>query len=309
MTKMAWDETQKIWMNGELVDWDQANIHVLSHVVHYGSSVFEGIRAYHNDNGTAVFRLKEHVKRLFDSARIYRMTPDYSEEEFANGILDTVRANELESCYIRPIIFRGLGELGVSPLSSPIESVIAAWEWGAYLGPEALEKGVSVGVSSWRCLAPDTMPSMAKAGSNYMNSQLVKLESIANGYDEGIRLDYQGLVSEGSGENIFLVDDGKIYTPTLSSSLLRGITRDTLITIAKDLGYQVIEQGIPREMLYCVDEVFFSGTAAELTPISSIDKITIGEGKRGPVAKELQEALFDIVEGRAEDKHDWLTYI
>lgn len=306
---MAWDETQKIWMNGELVDWEQANIHVLSHVVHYGSSVFEGIRAYHNDNGTAVFRLKEHVKRLFDSARIYRMTPDYSEEEFANGILDTVRANELESCYIRPIIFRGLGELGVSPLSSPIESVIAAWEWGAYLGPEALEKGVSVGVSSWRCLAPDTMPSMAKAGSNYMNSQLVKLESIANGYDEGIRLDYQGLVSEGSGENIFLVDDGKIYTPALSSSLLRGITRDTLITIAKDLGYEVIEQGIPREMLYCVDEVFFSGTAAELTPISSIDKITIGEGKRGPVAKELQEALFDIVEGRAEDKHDWLTYI
>ena len=306
---MAWDETQKIWTNGELVDWNEVNIHVLSHVVHYGSSVFEGIRAYHNDNGTAVFRLKEHVKRLFDSARIYRMTPDYSEEEFANGILDTVRVNELESCYIRPIIFRGLGELGVSPLSSPIESVIAAWEWGAYLGPEALEKGVSVGVSSWRCLAPDTMPSMAKAGSNYMNSQLVKLESIANGYDEGIRLDYQGLVSEGSGENIFLVDDGKIYTPTLSSSLLRGITRDTLITIAKDLGYEVIEQGIPREMLYCVDEVFFSGTAAELTPISSIDKITIGEGKRGPVATELQNALFDIIEGRAEDKYDWLTYI
>ena len=306
---MAWDETQKIWMNGELVNWDQANIHVLSHVVHYGSSVFEGIRAYHNDKGTAVFRLKEHVKRLFDSARIYRMIPDFSEEDVANGILETIRTNELESCYIRPIIFRGLGELGVSPLSSPIETVIAAWEWGAYLGPEALEKGVSVGVSSWRCLAPDTMPSMAKAGSNYMNSQLVKLESIANGYDEGIRLDYNGLVSEGSGENIFLVDDGKIYTPPLSSSLLRGITRNTLITIAKDLGYEVIEQGIPREMLYTVDEVFFSGTAAELTPISSIDKITIGEGKRGPVATDLQNALFDIIEGKTEDKYDWLTYI
>lgn len=306
---MAWDETQKIWMNGELVDWDQANIHVLSHVVHYGSSVFEGIRAYHNDKGTAVFRLKEHVKRLFDSARIYRMIPDFSEEDVANGILETIRTNELESCYIRPIIFRGLGELGVSPLSSPIETVIAAWEWGAYLGPEALEKGVSVGVSSWRCLAPDTMPSMAKAGSNYMNSQLVKLESIANGYDEGIRLDYNGLVSEGSGENIFLVDDGKIYTPPLSSSLLKGITRNTLITIAKDLGYEVIEQGIPREMLYTVDEVFFSGTAAELTPISSIDKITIGEGKRGPVATDLQNALFDIIEGKTEDKYDWLTYI
>ena len=306
---MAWDETQKIWMNGELVDWNQANIHVLSHVVHYGTSVFEGIRAYHNDNGTAVFRLKEHVKRLFDSAKIYRMTPSYTEEEVCNAILDTVRTNELESCYIRPIIFRGLGELGVNPLDCPIETVVAAWEWGAYLGPEALEKGVSVGVSSWRCFAPDTMPSMAKAGSNYMNSQLVKMESIANGYDEGIRLDYQGLVSEGSGENIFLVDEGKIYTPPLSSSLLKGITRDTLITLAKDIGYEVIEEGIPRERLYTVDEVFFSGTAAELTPISSIDKIPVGEGKRGPVAKELQEALFDIIECRAEDKHDWLTYI
>ncbi len=306
---MAWDETQKIWMNGELVDWNQAKLHVLSHVVHYGTSVFEGIRAYHNDNGTAVFRLKEHVKRLFDSAKIYRMEPSYSHEEIFNGILDTVRVNELESCYIRPIIYRGLGELGVNPLNCPIETVIAAWEWGAYLGPEALEKGVSVGVSSWRCMAPDTMPSMAKAGSNYMNSQLVKMESIANGYDEGIRLDYQGLVSEGSGENIFLVDDGKIYTPTLSSSILKGITRDTLITIAKDLGYEVIEQGIPREMLYTVDEVFFSGTAAELTPISSIDKITVGEGKRGPVAKELQTTLFDIIEGKIEDKYNWLTYI
>jgi branched-chain amino acid aminotransferase len=306
---MAWDESGKIWFNGELVDWKDANIHVLSHVVHYGSSVFEGIRCYHNATGSAVFRLTEHVERLFDSGRIYRMDIPFTPEEICQAILETIKANSLEECYIRPVVFRGQGELGVNPLNSPLETVIAVWEWGSYLGQEALEQGVDVGVSTWRRMAPDTLPNMAKAGANYMNSQLVKMEALENGYDEGIMLDYQGLVSEGSGENIFIIKDGEIYTPPMSSSLLRGITRDSVIKIGKEMDLVVREEGIPREMLYMADELFFTGTAAEITPIRSVDKITIGSGKRGPITEKLQKSFFDILECKSDDRFGWLTYL
>ncbi len=306
---MAFDEAGKIWFNGKIVDWKDANIHVLSHVVHYGSSVFEGIRCYSTPRGPAVFRLKEHVKRLFNSAKIYRMDIDYSPEEFSQAVLDTIKINELEECYIRPVIFRGYGQLGVYPLKTPLECVIAVWGWGKYLGEEALEKGVDVGVSSWRRMAPDTMPNMAKAGSNYMNSQLAKMESIFNGYDEAIMLDYQGMVSEGSGENVFLVMDGVLHTPPAASSLLPGITRNSIIELARDLDLEIREEQIPREMLYLADEVFLTGTAAEVTPIRSIDKISIGTGKKGEVTEKLQKTFFDVVEGGVDDKYGWLTFV
>lgn len=306
---MAWDESGKIWFNGELVDWDDAKMHVLSHVVHYGSSVFEGIRCYRNKNGSAVFRLEEHIERLFDSGRIYRMEIPFSQEEICKAVLDTIKTNNLEECYIRPVVFRGYGELGVNPLKNPLEVVIAAWEWGSYLGQEALELGVDVGVSTWRRMAPDTLPNMAKAGANYMNSQLVKMEALENGYDEGIMLDYQGMVSEGSGENIFIIKDEVIYTPSMSSSLLKGITRDSIIKLAKSMDLDVREEQIPREMLYMADEIFFTGTAAEVTPIRSVDKITIGNGKRGPISEKLQKSFFEILKGEVDDEFGWLTYL
>ncbi len=306
---MAWDETGKIWFNGELVDWSDAKMHVLSHVVHYGSSVFEGIRCYQNKNGSAVFRLEEHVERLFDSGRIYRMEIPFSQEEICKAILETIETNQLEECYIRPVVFRGYGELGVNPLKNPLEVVIAAWEWGSYLGQEALELGVDVGVSTWRRMAPDTLPNMAKAGANYMNSQLVKMEALENGYDEGIMLDYQGMVSEGSGENIFIIKDDIIYTPSMSSSLLKGITRDSIIKLAKFMDLDVREEQIPREMLYMADEIFFTGTAAEVTPIRSVDKIRIGNGKRGPITEKLQKSFFKILKGKVNDEFNWLTYL
>ncbi|MBR3140179.1 MAG: branched-chain amino acid transaminase [Methanobrevibacter sp.] len=307
---MAWDDTaSKIWIDGNMVDWKDAKIHVLSHVVHYGTSVFEGIRAYKNENGVAVFRLKEHVQRLFDSAKVYKIEIPYTNEEIENAILDVVRENELDGCYIRPIVFRGYGELGVNPLNCPVNVVIAAWEWGSYLGEEGMANGVDIGVSSWRKPAPDTFPTLAKCGANYMNSQLAKIEAIENGFDEAIMLDYQGHVSEGSGENIFLVEGEKLFTPSMASSNLKGITRDSIMTLANDLGYEVVEETISRERLYFADEVFFTGTAAEVTPIRSIDRKTIGIGKRGPIAEKLQRTFFDIVEAKIEDKHGWLTYI
>lgn len=306
---MAWDESGKIWFNGELVDWDDAKMHVLSHVVHYGSSVFEGIRCYRNKNGSAVFRLEEHIERLFDSGRIYRMEIPFSQEEICKAVLDTIETNNLEECYIRPVVFRGYGELGVNPLKNPLEVVIAAWEWGSYLGQEALELGVDVGVSTWRRMAPDTLPNMAKAGANYMNSQLVKMEALENGYDEGIMLDYQGMVSEGSGENIFIIKEDIIYTPSMSSSLLKGITRDSIIKLAKSMDLDVREEQIPREMLYMADEIFFTGTAAEVTPVRSVDKITIGTGKRGPITEKLQKDFFKILKGEVNDEFGWLTYL
>ena len=307
---MAWDDKEtKIWMDGEFVEWKDANISVLSHVVHYGTSVFEGIRAYENENGVAVFRLKEHVQRLFDSAKVYKIEIPYTNEEIENAILDVVRENDLNGCYIRPIVFRGYGELGVNPLNCPVNVVIAAWEWGSYLGEEGMANGVDIGVSSWRKPAPDTFPTLAKCGANYMNSQLAKIEAIENGFDEAIMLDYEGHVSEGSGENIFLVEGEKLYTPSMASSNLKGITRDSIMTLANDLGYEVVEETISRERLYFADEVFFTGTAAEVTPIRSIDRKTIGIGKRGPIAEKLQKTFFDIVEAKIDDKYGWLTYI
>ena len=307
---MAWDDTaSKIWFDGNMVDWKDANIHVLSHVVHYGTSVFEGIRAYKNENGVGVFRLKEHVQRLFDSAKIYKIEIPFTQEEIEEAILETVRVNELDGCYIRPIVFKGYGELGVDPSNCPVNVVIAAWEWGSYLGEEGMANGVDIGVSSWREPAPDTFPALAKCGANYMNSQLAKLEAIDNGYDEAIMLDYEGHVSEGSGENIFLVEGEKLFTPSMSSSNLKGITRDSVMTIARDLGYEVVEEVISRERLYAADEVFFTGTAAEVTPIRSIDHRTIGIGKRGPISEKIQTAFFDIVEAKSEDKYNWLSYI
>ena len=307
---MAWDDKEtKVWMDGEFVEWKDANISVLSHVVHYGTSVFEGIRAYENENGVAVFRLKEHVQRLFDSAKIYKIDIPFTQEGVEEAILETLRVNDLGACYIRPIVFRGYGELGVNPLGCPVNVVIAAWEWGSYLGEEGMANGVDIGVSSWRKPAPDTFPTLAKCGANYMNSQLAKLEAIDNGFDEAIMLDYEGHVSEGSGENIFLVEGEKLYTPTLGASNLKGITRDSIMTVARDLGYEVVEETISRERLYFADEVFFTGTAAEVTPIRSIDHRTIGIGKRGPISEKIQSTFFDIVEAKVEDKYGWLTYI
>jgi len=306
---MAFDESGKIWFNGEFVDWMDANVHVLSHVIHYGSSVFEGMRCYNTSKGSAVFRLEEHVKRLFNSAKIYRMNVDYSMEEFSQAIIDTIKVNGLKECYIRPIIFRGYNELGIHPVNNPLDSVIAVWSWGEYLGEEALDKGVDVGVSTWRRMAPDTLPNMAKAGANYMNSQLAKMESVLNGYHEAIMLDYQGLVSEGSGENVFLVNDGVLFTPPTSTSILPGITRNSVITLATDLGIEVKEEQITREMLYIVDEVFLTGTAAEITPVRSIDKIIVGEGVKGEITKKLQDNFFDVINGAIPDDHKWLTFV
>ncbi len=302
-------KAEKIWFNGEMVNWDDAKIHVLSHVVHYGSSVFEGMRCYDTAVGPACFRLADHVNRLYDSAKIYRMPIPYTKEEMAEAILETIRVNKLKACYVRPIAFRGYGELGVDPMPCPVDVVVAVWEWGTYLGPEALEKGVSVRFSSWSRLAPNTMPSLAKAGANYMNFQLIRMEAQADGYSEGIALDTQGYVSEGGGENVFMVRNGKIYTPDTGSSILPGITRHSVIVLARDLGYSVTQRPIPRESLYIADEVFFTGSAAEVSPISHIDNIEIGDGKRGPITKALQEAFFAITTGEAEDRHGWLTFV
>lgn len=299
--------TDKIWHNGRFINWDEAKIHVLSHVVSYGSSVFEGIRCYQTTNGPAVFRAKEHAQRLIDSARIYRMKFDFTVEQLTEAFIEIVRVNKLQSCYIRPIVLRGYGDVGVLPKRVPIEVYIACWEWGKYLGPEALENGVDVCVSSWTRMAPNTLPPLSKAGGNYLNSQLVRMEADMNGYAEGIALDSQGLVSEGSGENIFVVRDGKVLTPPLASSILAGITRDSVMKLAAKLNIPIVESLIPREMLYLADEIFFTGTAAEVTPVRSVDKIVIGSGKRGPVTEKLQKAFFGIVEGTAKDEFGWLT--
>ena len=302
--------TEKIWHNGRMIGWDEAKIHVLSHVVSYGSSVFEGIRCYDTEHGPAIFRLKEHVRRLVDSARIYRMdTFKFSHEELAKAMVDLVQVNGLRSCYIRPIAMRGYGALGVNGMKNPVDVYIACWEWGKYLGEEAMNSGVDVCISSWTRMAPNTLPALSKAGANYMNSQLINMEAVANGYAEGIALDASGYISEGAGENVFVVRDGKIVTPPLGASVLPGITRDTVVTIAKDLGIPVVETIIPREMLYIADEVFFSGTAAEVTPVRSVDRIPIGKGSRGPITERIQKEFFALVEGRAEDRHGWLSRV
>jgi branched-chain amino acid aminotransferase len=299
--------TEKIWHNGKFIAWDDAKLHVLSHVVSYGSSVFEGARCYETKRGPAIFRGPEHARRLRDSAKICRMEIPYTVEELCAAMADTIRINNLQSCYVRPIALRGYGEMGVMPKANPVETYIAAWEWGKYLGEEALAQGVDVCVSSWTRIAPNTLPALAKAGGNYMNSQLIRMEAAENGYAEGIALDNNGFISEGSGENIFVVRDGKLHTPPLGASVLPGITRDSVIEIARSLSIPIVETLIPREMLYIADEVFFCGTAAEVTPIRSVDRIQVGPGHRGPVTERIQKRYFDIVSGEAQDEFGWLA--
>ncbi|MBM3794740.1 MAG: branched-chain amino acid transaminase [Acidobacteria bacterium] len=299
--------TEKIWHNGKLIRWEDARIHVLSHVVSYGSSVFEGIRCYETPAGPAIFRLREHVRRLVDSAKIYRIDTGFSLDQLSQAMIDVVAVNKMKSCYIRPIVLRGYGDIGVMPRNNPIETYIACWEWGKYLGADALAQGVDVCVSSWNRNAPNTMPTLSKAGGNYLSSQLIRMEADINGYAEGIALDTAGVVSEGSGENIFVIREGKIYTPPLSASVLGGITRDTLVTLAREAGIEVVETNILREMLYIADEIFFTGTAAEVTPVRSVDKVKVGSGSRGPVTEKLQSEFFGIVNGTARDRFGWLT--
>jgi branched-chain amino acid aminotransferase len=304
---MPLPKSEFIWFNGEFVAWDEAKIHVLSHVLHYGSSVFEGIRAYQTPKGPAVLGLEPHVDRMFKSCKIISMPLPYTKAELSAAIVETVKRNKHQACYIRPLAFRGYDSLGVNPTACPVDVIIATWEWGAYLGPEAIEKGVDVGVSSWRRMAPDTHPAMAKAGGNYINSQMVVLEARRHGYAEGIVLDVQGYVSEGSGENIFVVLDGRIYTPPLGQSILSGVTRRFVMTLAKEKGYELVEQPIVREMLYVADEIFFSGTAVEITPVRSVDGQQVGSGSRGPITEAIQSAFFALVSGEVEDRYDWLT--
>ena len=306
---MAFSGSGKVWMNGKLVNWADATIHAASHVIHYGSGVFEGARCYKTPQGPACFRLDAHMRRLYDSAAIYRMEFKVSKEEFTQAVLDTIKANGYDACYIRPLIYRGYNTLGVNPLPCPVDAMILVWEWDAYLGPEALEKGVDVRISSWTRSAPNTFPAMAKSVANYANSSLIKMEAIADGYSEGIALDVNGQLSEGSGQNLFLVRDHVLYTPPLAASVLPGITRDSIVTLAQDLGFTVKEQTLPREMVYVCDEIFFVGTAVEVTPVTSVDRITIGNGKRGPVTTAIQQAFFDCVNGISPDRHGWLTHV
>lgn len=297
-----------IWFNGKLVPFQDATVHVLAHALHYGSSVFEGIRCYDTDRGSGIFRLGEHMRRLVDSAKIHRMEIPYSQEELEQATMETIRESGLAACYIRPLVFRGAGPMGVNPMNNPVETVIAVWEWGTYLGEQALNEGVDVHVASWNRMAPNTHPSLAKAGGNYLNASLVKMDAVLNGYMEGIMLSHDGYVAEGSGENVFVIRDGKIYTAPVGMSILPGITRDAIVTLAVERGYEVIEARIPREALYIADELFFTGTAAEVTPIKSVDKYTIGSGRRGPITEELQSAFFDIVHS-GNDPHGWLSFV
>jgi branched-chain amino acid aminotransferase len=306
---MSFTGTGKIWMNGQIVDWADAKIHVASHVLHYGSAVFEGARCYKTPKGSAFFRLDAHIRRLYDSARIYRMEYHLGRDAFTDAVVQTVQANGLEACYIRPLMYRGYNALGVNPLTCPVDAAILVWEWGAYLGAGALENGVDVCVSSWHRAAPNTFPALAKSAANYANAALIKMEAALLGYSEGIALNTEGHISEGSGQNLFLVRDEVLYTPPISASVLPGITRDSVITLAQDLGFQVKEANLPREMLYIADELFFVGTAAEVTPIRSVDKIQIGAGSRGPVTSAIQQGFFDYINGTVPDRHGWLQAV
>lgn len=288
---MAFSGDGTVWMNGKLVPWKDATVHVATHALHYGTGVFEGIRAYDSKKGTNIFRLDAHMRRLWDSCRIYRMDTGYTLEQLTEAVVETVRVNGFKACYIRPLIYRAYSQLGVNPLPCPVDTAVLVWEWDAYLGDDAVEKGVDVGVSSWTRIAPNTFPALAKATANYANSGLIKMQASLDGYAEGIALDESGLLSEGSGQNLFLVRDKVIYTPSIASSVLQGITRDTVLTLASDLGYTVKEQPLPREFLYLADEAFFCGTAVEITPIRSIDKVVVGAGRRGPITEALQKRL------------------
>ncbi|HDL86425.1 MAG TPA: branched-chain amino acid transaminase [Candidatus Acetothermia bacterium] len=299
--------SENVWLDGKLVPWEQATVHVASHAIHYGSSVFEGIRAYALPSGPTVFRLDAHLERLWNSCKVYRMEIPYSREAIARAIMETIIANNHTSCYIRPVVFRGWETFAVNGLSCPTHVSVITVEIGKYLGPDALENGVDVGVSSWRRMAPDTYPAAAKIGGQYINSQFIAMEAADHGYSEGIALDINGYVSEGSGENVFIVNRGELYTPPLASSILDGITRRCVITLAGELDIPVHAEALPRESLYLADEAFFSGSAAEITPIRSVDGITVGSGKRGPITAKLMDQFFGIVEGKVADRHGWLT--
>ena len=303
------DNHHRIWRDGTFVNWEDATIHVMSHVVHYGSSVFEGIRCYATPDGPSIFRLEDHIRRLIDSAKIYRMPLKHSIDTLVQGCIDTVVENEMPHAYLRPIAVRTGEQMGVNPKDCPLEVFIIPWTWGTYLGAESLASGVDVCVSSWRRPAPSTHPTMAKAGGNYLNSQLSKMEAKLDDYAEGIMLDSFGLVSEGSGENLFVVRDGKLFTAPTSAGILNGITRDSVARIARDLGYEVHEMVMPREMLYIADELFFTGTAAEITPIRSVDRIPIGSGGRGPITQAIQSEYMGIAEGRVPDRYGWRTLV
>src|SRR5688572_6345227 len=305
----AFPGTGKIWMNGTLVDWADAKIHIGSHVVHYGSGVFEGARCYDTPRGPACFRLEAHLNRLFDSAKIYRMEPTYSYTDIRKAVMETIRANAFKACYIRPLVYRGYHTLGVNPFPCPVDTAIMLWEWGTYLGEDALTNGVDVCVSSWSRSAPNTFPTLAKTSANYANSSLIKMQAVADGYSEGIALDTAGYLSEGSGQNLFVVRNNVIYTPPTAASILPGITRDSVITIARDHGFDVREEMLPRELLYICDEAFFVGTAVEITPIKTVDKINVGNGRRGPITEAIQQSFFDVINGRVADKHGWLEFV
>jgi len=303
---MAFPGTGKIWMNGKVVEWKDANIHIASHIVHYGSGVFEGARCYDTLNGPACFRLDTHMRRLLDSARIYRMDPPYDQQTLTDATISLIQTNGFKACYIRPLIYRGYDSLGVDPRACPIDVAIILWEWPAYFTKEAVEEGIDVKIATWARNAPNTTPAMAKSVANYANAQLIKLEAVLEGYAEGIALDTGGNLSEGSGQNVFIVRDGLIFTPPIGNSVLSGITRDSVITIARDMGFEVREQTLPREMLYIADEVFFVGTAVEVTPIRTVDKVKVGRGRRGPVTEAIQQKFFQIVKGEAPDTYGWL---
>jgi branched-chain amino acid aminotransferase len=306
---MAFAGTGKIWMNGKLVEWKDATIHVASHVIHYGSGVFEGARCYDTKKGSAVLKLDAHIKRLLASAKIYRMESPYTAQQLETAVLDTIRANGFKACYIRPLMYRGYNTLGVNPLPNPVEVAVMVWEWGTYLGGDAPETGVDVCISSWNRMAPNTFPSLSKTSGNYANAALIRMEAETNGYSEGIALDTFGYISEGSGENIFVVRDGVLYTPPMSASILPGLTRDMIMQIAEDLGYRVSQENLPRELLYIADEVFFVGTAVEITPVRSVDKIQVGSGRRGPITEAIQRRFVGVVSGDGPDTHNWLTFV
>jgi branched-chain amino acid aminotransferase len=301
--------TDWIWRDGEFVRWDDANVHVLSHSMQYGSAAFEGIRCYDTPRGPAIFRLDAHLQRLITSCRIYRMDIPYSADELTTAICQLVDRNALDACYIRPMVLRGYGASSMVPFESPINVYLPCWPWGAYLGEGALENGVDAGVSSWQRVAPNTLPAIAKIAGNYLSSQLIKMEALANGFQEAIALGTDGMLSEGSGQNVFLVSSGTLITPPINGTLLAGITRDANLSLAGDLGLPVREQPVPREMLYGADEVFLTGTASEVTPVRSVDRITVGRGRRGPITEQIQRRFLDVVHGRVADRHGWLTFV
>ena len=302
-------QTDVIWRNGEFVAWADAQIHVLAHSVQFGSAVFEGIRCYSTPKGPAIFRLREHLRRMYTSCKIYRMPVPYTADQLVDAARELVRRNKLDACYIRPMVLRGFGASGMVPHESPVEVYLPCWPWGAYLGDEALEKGVDACVASWHRVAPNTIPAMAKIAGNYLGGQLIKMEALQNGYQEAIALSTDGMISEGSGQNLFAVERGILYTPPIDGTLLPGITRDSVLALARELGIPVSVQPLAREVLYAADELFVCGTASEITPVRSVDRLEVGDGKPGPITKQLQKKFLDVVNGREEDTRGWLTLV